>query len=196
MKLLATIKRRWDLILASAAAVAAALIVTPASLSSVTGELVTFFGIQAAVLLPAMLLTATILRPDGLSPKDVRRYRGALHGQMTFWSVLLLLDFLAVALVIAGKLTGWIFTLYVPSRGWVDTSELMVAVTSFVGALAIIRMIPAVIGIFSLMKLNVDLVGKAVDGRAAEVAGERRREATPFETPADYGRVIAAPKIQ
>lgn len=182
--------------MASAAAVAAALLVRPASLTAVTGELVTFFGIQAAVLLPAMLLTATILRPEGLSPHDVRRYRGALHGQMTFWSVLLLLDFLAVGLVIAGKLASWSFTLFVPFRGWVDTSSIMVALTTFVGALAMVRMIPAVVGIFSLMRVNLDLVGRAVGTRVIDEHDERRREAKPFEPPAGFGRVIEPPKIQ
>jgi hypothetical protein len=188
--------RKWDLAVALAAAVTVALIAAPRSLAGITGELVTFFGIQAAALLPAMLLTATILRPEGLSPNDVRRYREALRGQMIFWSALLGLDFVAVSLVILGKVVNWSFLLYVPFKGWVDTSRVMIGVTAFVGSLAIVRMVHAVIGIFSLMKVNIDMVGRNVGARVLEESEERKRESKPFQPPAAYGRVIEPPKIQ
>lgn len=188
---------RWDLGLALASSVAAAFFADAQSLTAASGEIVTFFGIQAAAIFPAMLLTATILRPEGLSPRDVKRYRGALHGQMVFWSTLLGLDFAAVGLVIAGKATNWHFPLlYVPFHGWTHISAVVIGVSFFIGVLALARTVHAIIGIFSLMKVNLDLVEKTVGERVKHESEERKLETTPFVAPEGYGRVIDPPNLQ
>lgn len=190
------VKRRWDLFVAATAALCAGLWVPSAGLKEVSAELITFFGIQSAVLFPAMLLTATILKPDGLSMFDLKRYRTALRLQMTFWSVLLALDFTAVALVIVGRAKLWKFWLELPYFGGHDSSPLMIGVFGFVGGLAMVRTVHVVKGVFSLMNLNSDLVAKAI--MATQFAGEaaRRETAEPFVAPTNYGRIVEPPKFQ
>lgn len=188
---------KWDVGLALAAAVLAGLFAEPKALTSASGELVTFFGIQAAALLPAMLLTATILRPEGLSPNEVRRYRHALHGQMVFWSTLLALDFVAAALIIAGKAADWTFPNFdLPFLAPMDVDKPIIGSVAFVGSLAIIRMFHAVVGIFSLMKVNLDLVDKAVVDRVTREVEDRRKVATPFKAPEGYGKVVKPPRMR
>lgn len=189
------VTRRWDLGVALISGALCASYVQGAKLKDVSSELITFFGIQSAVLFPAMLLTATILKPDGLTPFDLSRYRRALSLQMTFWSVLLLLDFLSVGLAIVGKAVGWHFTLTVPHLRTLDSSAFMIGLFGFVGGLAMARTFHVVRGVTSLMNLNTELVGKAIVAKAAGGEQERRANVTPFAKPAGFGRVVDPPRV-
>ena len=138
--MLKQIGKAWDVLIATAAAVAAGLWLPGAAVKDVTTELITFFGIQAAVILPAMIFTAGILRPDGLNLPEAQRYRKALRSQMIFWIVLLALDFLTVAGLILGKATNW--TVTIPATkgiGPLDLSTLLVGATAFLGVLALLE---------------------------------------------------------
>lgn len=190
------VRRRWDLFVAAAAALCAGLWVSSAGLKEVSAELITFFGIQSAVLFPAMLLTATILKPDGLSMYDLKQYKAALRLQMTFWSVLLALDFTSVALVIVGRAKLWKFWLELPYIGGHDSSSVMIGIFGFVGGLAMVRTVHVVKGVFSLMNLNNDLVAKAI--MASQFANDtsRRETVEPFVAPTNYGRIVEPPKFQ
>lgn len=99
--------RTWDLALATVAAAAAARWLPYDVILSVTTELIAFFTIQSAVILPAMIFTAGILKGEGLSVTEVKRFQAALRGQMYFWVTLLGLDLIAVTLLIVGKAASW-----------------------------------------------------------------------------------------
>ena len=183
----------WDIVLAVAVAVTTVLWIKPHSSNDVTTELIAFFAIQSAVILPAMILTAGILRGDGLTIAEVNVYHKALRRQMHFWVTLLSLDFVSVALLIIGKTFGWSIEIPV----WhiakpVNLNSILVGVTSFVVSLCIFRMAPFVTGVISLLDLNSNLICMSIADR------ERRssREETPkleerlFNVPEDYGRIV------
>lgn len=192
-RLLRLVSRRWDIAVSLISAGICAFFVTGTKLKDVSSELITFFGIQSAVLFPAMLLTATILKPDGLTAFDLQRYRKALSSQMVFWSVLLTLDFISVALAIFGKALSWHFTLTVPYLRTFDTSSLIIGMFGFFGSLAMVRTIHVVRGVFSLMNLNSELVGKAIAAKATIAETERRANVTPFVKPVGFGRIVDPP---
>lgn len=189
------IRRAWDLLIAGAAAAAAGLWLPGSIAKEITAELITFFGIQSAVILPAMIFTAGILRPGGLSLPEAKRYRAALRQQMTFWAVLLALDFLTVCLLIIGKASTW--SLSIPAvqpitSSTYDISWLLIALTAFLGVLAILRTIPFVQGVLSLHELNSDLTEKAIKSQnQTELEKlDKRGEADQFKTPTGFGKVV------
>src|SRR5258708_16611685 len=111
------LRKYWDSALAVAAAVCGALWLTPAVINSVTTEIIAFFTIQAAVILPAMIFTAGLLRGQGLTLTEVDRYHSALRKQMSFWVTLLFFDLLAVTLLIVGKAAEWRWQVSVSGHG-------------------------------------------------------------------------------
>ena len=181
----------WDFALAVLAAVAGGVWLTSTAIETITTELIAFFTIQAAIILPAMIFTAGLLRGDGLTLIEIERYQAALRRQMQFWITLLFLDLLAVAILIIGKAAGWKWKVtvlgYSAELGWA-----MLGVATFIGALAVLRMVPFVRGVVSLLELNGWLAKKSVQAREQRSEVEERRAApdAPFEPPAGYGRVL------
>lgn len=162
-------------------------------LKDITGELITFFGIQAAVVLPAMLFTAGLLKAEGVSLEEARRYRRALRGQMTFWVTLLSLDVASVVLLIVGKAADWSMIINVPAWEWsVNPSSAMLGATTVVGLLALLRMVHVVQGIRSLLEANADLTENAIKARNAQTIQQYKEAADerPFKNPEGFGRVL------
>lgn len=191
--MLARIGRAWDILAAAGAAAAATLWLAPTAIDKITTELITFFGIQAAVILPAMIFTAGILRPEGLSLPEARRYSEALRQQMTFWIVLLALDFLTVGWLILGKATAWTIAGTLPWLGWkFDVSIVLLAAVSFFGTLAVLRTIPFIRGVLSLQAVNSQLTEKAIQARDRERAASQAEaaKANPFKPPEGFGQVV------
>jgi hypothetical protein len=180
------------LLIAAGAAVVTGLWLSGTMAKDVTAELITFFGIQAAIILPAMIFTAGILRPEGLSLPEAQRYRKALRSQMVFWIVLLALDFLTVVGLIVGKATDWEVTVpAIRGVGPTDMSWLLIGAATFLGVLALLRTIPFVKGVLSLQELNSELTEKAIKVRDSIALEQQRRdaEAEPFKKPEGYGKV-------
>ena len=145
----------WDIVFAGVVAAMSACLLQPNALSDVTAELIAFFGIQAAVALPTMTFTAGMLRPDGITISELKRYLAALRMQMHFWVVMLILDLLACILVVLGKVAAWKLVFYLPLlMRHIDLSWTYLFLTVFVGGLAALRIVPFVRGIISLLELN------------------------------------------
>jgi hypothetical protein len=183
----------WDLFVAVAVAVVTTIWVKPHVSNDVTTELIAFFAIQAAVILPAMILTAGILRGDGLTLVEVNAYHDALRRQMHFWVTLLALDFIAVAFLMVGKAIEWKIALpilYVATP--LKLGDIFVGITVFVVALCVLRMIPFVGGVISLLEVNSNLVRMSIKERARQkrLAEALKIEETPFRAPEDYGRIV------
>ena len=70
--------QKWDFFLAVLLAATGAYFLPHGAVKNITTELIAFFSIQSAVILPAMIFTAGILKPDGLELKDAERYHKAL----------------------------------------------------------------------------------------------------------------------
>jgi hypothetical protein len=72
------------LIALAAISLVAAVFVRADALSDVAGDLIVFLGILAAVIVPAMILTATVLRGNTLSVRRVRVLTRALNDQLSY----------------------------------------------------------------------------------------------------------------
>ena len=180
--------RYWDLAVAIAAAVSAGLWLPPSVIANITTELIAFFTIQSAVILPAMIFTAGLLRGDGLTIAEIDRYQFALRRQMQFWTTLLFFDLIATAIVVVGKAANWKWKISV-HRWSEDFGWVMVALTVFMTTWAILRMLPFVRGVMSLLDLNGYLAKKSVQARLEE----KKAAAIPptsFQPPEGYGRVV------
>jgi hypothetical protein len=183
----------WDFFSAALLAAAGAYFLPHNAMKDITTELIAFFSIQSAVILPAMIFTAGILKPDGLERKDATRYHKALKAQMLFWVALLSLDFVAVVALIAGKALNWILVLPMPAQlkpfdlGW-----LLPAILYFSGSLAVFRTIPFVRGVLSLLDVNSDMTLKAITRRNRIENAERKAQADPrpMDLPEGYGKVV------
>ena len=184
---------RWDFLIAVIFSAIGAYFLPSNAVKDITTELIAFFSIQSAVILPAMIFTAGILKPDGLELADAQRYHKALKSQMLFWIALLGLDFIAIVTLIAGKALAWTLTVPIPGRlepvnlGWLIPSLLY-----FSGILAILRTIPFVRGVLSLLDLNSDMTQKAISRRNRLEAAEKRAQADPrpMAVPEGYGTVV------
>ncbi|MHB8283618.1 MAG: hypothetical protein ACYDD1_02985, partial [Caulobacteraceae bacterium] len=69
-----------------------------------TQELIGFLALIMAGLLPAMILTATILKGSGISARRVEEYGGALRAQLRFWAVLFFAAGLAAFGIVGAKM--------------------------------------------------------------------------------------------
>lgn len=185
------IRRTWDVAVAAVAGVLAATFVTPITWDRVTAEVVAFLAIQAAAVLPAMIFTAGVLRPDGLSPADVERFQFALRAQMRFWISLFALEFAAAFAWIAAKATQW--TVAIPPVGtyWptIDISWAWPGAVVFLTSLALLRTIPFVRGVLSLLDLTGELTRRAVLHRIAQQQ-EDAQHLGRVERPEGYGEII------
>jgi hypothetical protein len=183
------VARSWDTVAAVAAAVSAGLWLPPSVIANITTELIAFFTIQSAVILPAMIFTAGLLRGDGLTIAEIDRYQSALRRQMEFWTTLLFFDLFATAIVVVGKAANWKWKISV--AGWSeDFGWVMVALTVFMTTWAILRMVPFVRGVMSLLDLNGFLAKKSVQARLEEKKASEI-QTTSFQPPEGYGRVVS-----
>ena len=190
---MSAIGRTWDSLIAVTLALLGAYFLPANALRNLTTELIAFFSIQTAVILPAMIFTAGILRPDGLELKDAMRYHNALKRQMQFWVVLLALDFIAVFSLILGKAVGW--TVSVTLFDFIDPIDLswsLCFTLYFAGGLAFLRTIPFVRGVMSLLDLNSDITTKVIKRRNKLQTEEKQSTADQKQTatPEDYGKIV------
>jgi hypothetical protein len=185
------IARCWDSALALTAAVCGAIWLTPAVIDSVTTEIIAFFTIQSAVILPAMIFTAGLLKGQGLTLAEADRFQGALRRQMYFWVTLLFLDLLAVTLLIVGKASHWRWDATVFGHN-AKLAWILIFVVTFVSALAILRMYPFIRGVMSLMELNGWLVRKSIEASEQKLTPPLVSDA--IDLPDGYGKIIPHPR--
>jgi hypothetical protein len=185
--------QKWDFFSAALLAVVGGFFLPHNAVKDITTELIAFFSIQSAVILPAMIFTAGILKPDGLELEDAERYHKALKAQMLFWVALLGLDFVAVVSLIAGKALDWNLVLPMPERFQpIDLGWILPIILYFSGSLAVFRTIPFVRGVLSLLDVNSDMTVKAINRRNKIESAEKKAQADPrpMTLPKDYGKII------
>ncbi|MFN3457886.1 MAG: hypothetical protein ACK4G2_02380 [Novosphingobium sp.] len=185
--------QKWDFFSAALLAAIGAYFLPHSAMKDITTELIAFFSIQSAVILPAMIFTAGILKPDGLELEDAERYHKALKAQMLFWVALLGLDFVAVVALIAGKALNWGLTIPMPERFQpIDLGWLLPGILYFAGSLAVFRTIPFVRGVLSLLDVNSDMTQKAIKRRNKIELAEKKAQADPrpMKLPEGYGQVV------
>ena len=192
LKMMSFIKSKWDVLFAVVAAAFAAISLPSDAVCSVSTELIAFFGIQSAIILPAMIFTAGILKPNGLELNDARRYHKALKQQMLFWVTLLVLDFIAVAFLIIGKGFEWLLLLPLwPTDQTIDLSRIFNFLIFGVGFLAVVRTFPFIRGVISLLDLNAEMTINAIKRRNKDESSARRSELGKenLDLPTGYGEL-------
>jgi hypothetical protein len=126
-------------------------------------ELVGFVSLLMAGLLPAMILTATILRGDRFSASRVRDYGLALRKQLGFWAMLFLaalsaVFFVTLAKMIAGSTFAPVqFGGYVASLPMEPSLRVLVALGAGSIGVILVRLWPAYKGLQSVLDLTVQM---------------------------------------
>ncbi|NKJ43168.1 hypothetical protein [Novosphingobium sp. SG720] len=156
-----------------------------------TQEIIGFLALLMAGLLPAMTVTATVLRGEGISARRVEEYTGALRAQMRFWGSL----FAAAALSTLGIVIAKIFSaqdVHVSiDLHWLNCSEK--TVTAFGVALAgsglaivMARLYPAYEGLVSLLQLNSAMARVEAIARDRTARDAFSIDLADIQTPDEY----------
>jgi hypothetical protein len=150
-----------------------------AGVVNATQELIALLALVMAGLLPAMILTATIMRSAGYSAKRIAEYGGALKLQLRFWAIL----FIAACVSCLGIVGLKIFSS--PSNmSWGATVSVLIAGAGF-GAV-VQRMLPAYHGLVSLLDLNVQMAKNEAAANDRILRESIEREAGDLNPPKEY----------
>ena len=101
------VRKYWMVLVSVGVALTLPFALPKGALAGVSQELLAFFGLIMAGVLPAMVLAASSLRAGSLSSKRIQSLFEALMVQMRVWAGLFLIALVASLLVIFGKLTQW-----------------------------------------------------------------------------------------
>lgn len=156
-----------------------------------TQELIGFLALLMAGLLPAMTLTATILRGEGISARRVEEYAGALRLQLRFWAVLFAAAAIATGAIALAKVfatTGVAFSwsyrrVHITEKTIVDFS-LCVAGAGL--GLVLRRLYAAYEGLQSLLGLNVTMARTEAIARDRAVHDALSLDVGTIHNPPEY----------
>tara|TARA_R110000850_G_scaffold67410_3_gene150124 strand:- start:214 stop:741 length:528 start_codon:yes stop_codon:yes gene_type:complete len=125
---------------------------------SSSGEIVSFLSLLMAGILPAMTLTATVLRGESLSVREVNDYTRALKSQMQFWAIVFLFSVLSVGSIILAEILNKL------SRNVFQFGDIAIAKSALVSicimlfganfALLLSRLRSAYLGLVSILDFN------------------------------------------
>lgn len=180
MNIQATISR-YRLLAFVAFAVVGSFLLPIGALSNVSGELITFFGFIMAAVLPAMVLTSTVLRAGNLSYRRLQDYSDALEAQLQVWLGLFVIALAGCVFVIAGKAAAWSIPIqfslgakYIAA----DLAHVLTALTVGCFTLVMLRAYAIGVGIRSLLKLSTEIALSDAQARDKErIAGLKKEMA-------------------
>lgn len=163
-----------------------------AGVLAATQELIGFLALLMAGLLPAMVVTATVLRGDGFSAKRLDAYGGALEAQLRFWAFLFAAAGIATLGVVAMKVfsqTGVSVRFSIGDRSFTEQDMISVAVGLFGAGTGLVmqRLWPAYEGLRSLLQLNVQMARAQALANDRSLADALQRDAANAVPPAAYG---------
>lgn len=158
-------------------------------LDEVTQEVIALFGLMMAAVLPTMILTASVLRPGGMSVKKIYEYRNALITQTKVWAGLFIWSLVCCVFVLIGKLTSW----SIPAQ-WnyliefqIDLIDFINFIIYFGSTLIISRVCSIVDGIISLIDLSAKISVSEIQEINNKIAEPR---ADDVLSPPNHGRLI------
>lgn len=169
----------------------AALALPRAGVLAATQELIGFLALLMAGLLPAMVVTATVLRGDGFSAKRLDAYGSALDAQLRFWAVLFAAAGLATLGIVGMKVfsqAGVSVRFSILNRSFTEQDMVSVALGLFGAGTGLVmqRMWPAYEGLRSLLKLNVKMARAQALANDRSLADALQRDADNASPPAAY----------
>lgn len=175
---------------------AVALAIPRAAILATTQELIAFLSLLMAGLLPAMILTATILRGDSFSAKRVDEYGGALRLQLRFWAMLFMAAGVSTAGLVLAKLFAGADAAFVVRfrRVGFDNGDVAALGLSLAGAglgVVIQRLRPAYEGLVSLLDLNVAMARAQALQQDRSIADALHEDARAAKPPAAYAKIFA-----
>lgn len=158
-----------------------------------TQELIAFLSLLMAGLLPAMVVTATVLRGDGFSAKRLDAYGGGLEKQLRFWAVLFGAAGVATLGVVGMKIFSppeIQFSLRL-GKWTVDRGDILSVFVGLFGAgtgVVLQRLWPAYEGLKSLLVLNVTMARAQALANDRSIADALQADAARATAPAAYAR--------
>lgn len=185
------IHKYYEIAVPICAATLVGVFAPPNFFESSSSELIAFFSIQAAAILPVMVFAAGILRPGGLKIDTAKRLQAAIESQMKFWFNSLVCNIFAVVSVILANLFSYKLILNIPVLGICkDISGFWGILIACLASYAVIRVIKFREGVVSLVSLNGQLVMGEIQAKNDNQASRIVSQAEPFSVPSEYGERI------
>lgn len=193
--------RRWKVLAVATVGAALSYWLAPADIiATVSGELVNFFGFVIAAVLPAMALTATSLRGSGMSVRRLVVLRSALERQMTFWTGLVIVSFIAVAFIVALKP----IVACAPNApckavvafeygGYALDTRVANAVMAYVFALVFMQLNNVLRGLRALLAVNAEAAIGEAQQRFDDRMASTEAAVGQIRNPQGYGAVVELP---
>ena len=171
------IRKRWDILTAIAVGVVGWFHMPPGLMQQASVELVTFFSLQAAIIMPALIVSITVLKTDALSLHDFDTYHDALRRQMQSWVWFMAICYLGMVTVVLSNLTDWCYGLL---------SSLLLTF-SFLIMFRAIYFVRGVIGLFDIRRRQTK---KMIEREVVHRQDEVRKQSKRINVPEGYGSVV------
>lgn len=170
-----------------------------AGILAATQEIIAFLSLLMAGLLPAMVVTATVLRGDGFSAKRLEAYGGGLRLQLRFWGVLFAAAGIATAGVVAMKIVSapGVAAQYALGRFVLEADAFLTFFTVVFGAasgVVLQRLWPAYQGLQSLLTLNVTMARAQALANDRSIADALQKDVERAKAPEAYMVVQEQPR--
>lgn len=165
-----------------------------AGVLAATQELIAFLALLMAGLLPAMTLTATILRGDGISAVRVEQYGNALMAQMRFWAMLFLLAGVSTVGIVSAKVlftqnAEFHYSVWKLSVDSAVLGSISLGVAGFGFGAVLQRLYPSYLGLRSLLTMNVNMAKAQALSNDRSLADSLEQQARSARPPSVYPKV-------
>jgi hypothetical protein len=160
--------------------------------NGVSQEMIAFFALIMAGVLPTAALAATVLRSGGLTEKSITDYQTALLGQLTVWAGLFFLSLIGSACLIIGKAIDWKIPIPFSLIGLpnFDAGIILTGVTSAVFVLLLTRFSVVFVGLRSLIELSGEIAVSEIRLRDSSAAAQTQRPARQLPERPGFGNQI------
>lgn len=164
----------------------------PTLYNSVSQEMIAFFALIMAGVLPTAALAATVLRSGGLTEKSVMDYQRALLAQLTVWAGLFFISLAGAACLIVGKAVDWKLPIPFSLIGLpnLDAGVILTGITSAVFVLLITRFSVVFVGLRSLIELSGSIAVSEIHLRDSHAAAQAQRPARQLPERPGFGNQV------
>lgn len=171
--------------------------------STISGEIINFFGFVIAAVVPAMALSAAALRGNSMSIKRINQLHAALKRQMHFWASLVVLGFIGVIFVLilkplvdCGKLQPCVPKLLFENQYFSIDSRIFTFLVGYIFGLMAGNMGNIVIGLMSLLDVNAEAARGEAKQKFDEDSYAIEKSILKINNPDDYGRLVDLPETE